>query len=436
MCPGRNRVWQWGGILLVLLLLASTPFFYDERFLAIVVHHPPRGTARSSSSSFASTFASTTVLKKNTTNNHYQERQEDHSIHHHNDTTTTTTTTTSTSTSTTSTPQTTIGLEPNATRTTSTTTTTTINNQFILSIVVDLTGEMGNMLHHIAHGRGIQLLAHQEYGMKTNMILRLAGTVTKSQQTSKQLRQCFPTLRNMTFLEKSSNNNNNNNNNSNNNKVSLLLEVRQSQQEAMIQELSLQSNLLYMPTGRNVTDVRQSLSYVHNLILQLQQQVQPTQVQQDEYHHHNTTTNNTSTTNTAMAKFASLFATSIQPLYDDGTTAATTAATTTATTATTATATTSTTATTTSSSSSSSSGSSTSPTTLDHHHHHHPIISFPYLHAKSFVNRNFFDLFYDDFRQFFIFDHSTCCAQVPDPDESVFVSSRRTYVFVQVCVCE
>jgi hypothetical protein len=308
-------------------------------------------------------------------------------------------------------------LQQNTTSSTTRTRSTWINNHFILSIVVDLTGEMGNMLHHIAHGRGIQLMAHQEYGIQTNMILRLAGTVTKSQQTSKQLRQCFPTLRNMTFLEKQSTHgrSNNRNNNNNNHKGSddddddddvVLLEVRKSQQDAMIQELSLQSNLLYMPTGRNVTDVQQSLSYVHNLILQLQQaQIQVQQPPQqpqgehDHHHHNNTTpTPTTTTTNTSsMAKFAFLFATSLQPPYndDDATPNTTTPATT------------------------------TTATTRSPIH-----ISFPYLHAKSFVNRNFFDLFYDDFRQFFVFDYSACCAQLPDPDESVFVR-----ILVCVCLC-
>jgi hypothetical protein len=60
----------------------------------------------------------------------------------------------------------------------------------------------------------------------------------------------------------------------------------------------------------------------------------------------------------------------------------------------------------------------------------HGNISLPFLKVTGdyvLVNE-FADLYYDDFRVWFAFNHSACCQQVPDPDESVFVR----WIFVQM----
>jgi hypothetical protein len=48
-------------------------------------------------------------------------------------------------------------------------------------------------------------------------------------------------------------------------------------------------------------------------------------------------------------------------------------------------------------------------------------ISLPYLYSESMDNWMLLDEYYDDFRELLQFDRR-CCRQVPDPDESVFVS--------------
>jgi hypothetical protein len=49
-------------------------------------------------------------------------------------------------------------------------------------------------------------------------------------------------------------------------------------------------------------------------------------------------------------------------------------------------------------------------------------ISLPYLYSRSMDNWMFIDEYYDEFRELLQFDRR-CCKQVPDPDESVFVSN-------------
>ena len=49
-------------------------------------------------------------------------------------------------------------------------------------------------------------------------------------------------------------------------------------------------------------------------------------------------------------------------------------------------------------------------------------ISLPFLHTSAAINREFMDVFYDDFREFFTFDRTACCSDLPEPDEAVFVS--------------
>jgi hypothetical protein len=61
-----------------------------------------------------------------------------------------------------------------------TTTTTTKHNNMTISILVELTGELGNHLHHLAHGRAIQRLAMSEYGISTRLVLHRSSNAEKT----------------------------------------------------------------------------------------------------------------------------------------------------------------------------------------------------------------------------------------------------------------
>jgi hypothetical protein len=78
------------------------------------------------------------------------------------------------------------------------------NNGTIISIsipiIVDLTGELGNQLHHLAHGRAIQSMLWQQYGgIASHIIPRRVSNGDKYMKTQRQLKQCFPNLRPLTF---------------------------------------------------------------------------------------------------------------------------------------------------------------------------------------------------------------------------------------------
>jgi hypothetical protein len=49
-------------------------------------------------------------------------------------------------------------------------------------------------------------------------------------------------------------------------------------------------------------------------------------------------------------------------------------------------------------------------------------IRVPYILADQMVDLSFLDRFKDDFLEFLKFDDQACCAQVPEADETVFVS--------------
>lgn len=75
------------------------------------------------------------------------------------------------------------------------------------SIVVQLSGEMANNLHHIAHGIGLQLWAKEEFDIDCNLILRHhEGPNNRSprpkwKSARDNIQQCFPQLANWNFGE-------------------------------------------------------------------------------------------------------------------------------------------------------------------------------------------------------------------------------------------
>ena len=66
-----------------------------------------------------------------------------------------------------------------------------------ISIVVELTGELGNHLHHIAHGRAIQTTLWNDHRIPSHLIFRRPSSDKKYRKTHEQLRTCFRHLRHM-----------------------------------------------------------------------------------------------------------------------------------------------------------------------------------------------------------------------------------------------
>ena len=66
-----------------------------------------------------------------------------------------------------------------------------------ISVVVELTGELGNHLHHIASGRSIQTMLWKYHQIPSHLIFRRHSNEEKYKRTQRQLTKCFPHLRNM-----------------------------------------------------------------------------------------------------------------------------------------------------------------------------------------------------------------------------------------------
>jgi hypothetical protein len=67
------------------------------------------------------------------------------------------------------------------------------------TIVVQLSGEMGNNLQKIAFGRGLQLLA-KERGIQTNLVFRRQESTSNKWKTARIfIKKCFPNLRQFDF---------------------------------------------------------------------------------------------------------------------------------------------------------------------------------------------------------------------------------------------
>jgi hypothetical protein len=68
-----------------------------------------------------------------------------------------------------------------------------------VSILVELTGEFGNHLNHVAHGRAIQTMLWQDHGIASHLVLRRNSNEEKYQRTQRQLKRCFPNLAALDF---------------------------------------------------------------------------------------------------------------------------------------------------------------------------------------------------------------------------------------------
>lgn len=68
-----------------------------------------------------------------------------------------------------------------------------------ITILVELSGEFGNHLNHIAHGRIIQTMLLQDHAISSYMILRRNSNDEKYKRTQRQLKKCFPNLRHLQF---------------------------------------------------------------------------------------------------------------------------------------------------------------------------------------------------------------------------------------------
>jgi hypothetical protein len=80
------------------------------------------------------------------------------------------------------------------------TVTPTLSRIFInISIIVDLSGELGNHLNHIAHGRAIQQILENSHGIVSHLVLRRNSNDEKYRRTQRQLKRCFPNLRHLDF---------------------------------------------------------------------------------------------------------------------------------------------------------------------------------------------------------------------------------------------
>lgn len=75
------------------------------------------------------------------------------------------------------------------------------------TIIVQLSGEMANNLHHIAHGVGLQLLAKEEFDIDCNIVLRHSegpnnrSPKPKWKSARDNIQACFPTLAQWKFSE-------------------------------------------------------------------------------------------------------------------------------------------------------------------------------------------------------------------------------------------
>lgn len=66
------------------------------------------------------------------------------------------------------------------------------------TILVHLSGEMGNNLHKLAFARGLQLMAKEAYDLDLNLALRHQDH-SKWQSAKRNLQQCFPNTRQLNF---------------------------------------------------------------------------------------------------------------------------------------------------------------------------------------------------------------------------------------------
>lgn len=68
-----------------------------------------------------------------------------------------------------------------------------------LPIIVELTGEFGNQLNHIAHGRALQTILWTQHQIPTKLYLNRHTDEDRYLRTQRQLKKCFKNLREIDF---------------------------------------------------------------------------------------------------------------------------------------------------------------------------------------------------------------------------------------------
>jgi hypothetical protein len=118
-----------------------------------------------------------------------------------------------------------------------------------ISIVVQLSGEMGNNLHKIAFGRGLQNLLKKRYQMDTQLVFRRQERGGKWVFARKDIQQCFPNLRDFDFELGNSDE----------------FDERRRQQANWLKDREA-FQLLELPNGINASLVDKGLEYLHSLV--------------------------------------------------------------------------------------------------------------------------------------------------------------------------
>jgi hypothetical protein len=118
-----------------------------------------------------------------------------------------------------------------------------------ISIVVQLSGEMGNNLHKIAFGRALQNLLFQRYQMDTQLVFRRQERGGKWVFARKDIQQCFPNLRDFDFVLGNSDE----------------FDERRRQQANWLKDREA-FQLLELPNGINASLVDKGLEYLHRLV--------------------------------------------------------------------------------------------------------------------------------------------------------------------------
>ena len=191
---------------------------------------------------------------------------------------------------------------------------TILNPEAPVSLVIMLSGEFGNHLHHLAQGHAIRQIALRDYGIATELALRYPPRGSKYPVAKQNLHRCFPNLRSWSYEPVGP----------------AFYQHQKLQQEWLAGMDQLESSsLLTLRAG--LDEIHESLRFLQTLLKSQNSTNLPIRQQESN-------------------------------------------------------------------------------------------ISLPFLYDANMVNRQFMDLFYDDFRDFFYFNNTACCKTFPYPEESVFVS--------------
>jgi len=119
-----------------------------------------------------------------------------------------------------------------------------------ISIVVQLSGEMGNHLSKLAFGFSIQQVLWEQYGIASHLILRRQEEVAKAVWARKDVQACFPNFRNQDFEAGNTGE----------------FQQRLEQQQRWLGQKN--ASKLVLESGISEDEVDGRLSYLHELLLQ------------------------------------------------------------------------------------------------------------------------------------------------------------------------